>query len=172
MGYMEIALLTKSGIRIKGKKATIAIDSQEKTAFEAVLALTKTPDQLVVNEEGVLVFSVGEYEVGGIKVTGIRSESGMIYSVLVDNISVLVGKLASFEKMHSKLQEHDIVVVICEEEGSASFITSFASSVVVFYGPHAAITSSAFGKDAVKVQNKYTNTKDKLPVELETILLG
>ncbi|HSA83724.1 MAG TPA: hypothetical protein VLF20_02450 [Patescibacteria group bacterium] len=170
---MEIALLPKSGIRIKGKKATIAVDSTDKVVYEAVLALAKSAEEVIVPDESVLIFSVGEFEVGGIKITGIRSEAGrMIYSALVDGISILIGGLNALEKTHSKLQEHDIVVVDCEEEGSSSFVASLASNVVVFYGPHAAITSSAFGKDAVKIQNKYSNTKDKLPIELETVLLG
>jgi hypothetical protein len=167
---MEIALLTKSGLRIKGKQATLAIDPSDKTAYEAVLLLSKTPDELV-NTDTILITGAGEYEIGGIKVSGIRSESDLLYSITVDGVEVLVGKLDVLEKMQHKLKEHNIVVVNCVTEAGASFITSLAENVVMFYGEKAQEISASFGKENVKPMNKYSSTKDKLPTEVETVLL-
>ena len=108
---------------------------------------------------------------GEIKISGVRVENEMIYSLIVDGVSIVVGKLNALEKAHNKLQENNIVIVNCEDEGNASFITSLASSVVIFYGEKASTISASFGKDTVKTQNKYATTKDKLPEEPETILL-
>ena len=171
MGYMEIALLTKAGLRIKGKHAMIAIDAQDKGTYSAILALSKSIDTLIGSEDSIQIFGVGEYEVGEIKISGVRVENEMIYSLIVDGVSIVVGKLNALEKAHNKLQENNIVIVNCEDEGNASFITSLASSVVIFYGEKASTISASFGKDTVKTQNKYATTKDKLPEEPETILL-
>lgn len=171
MMYMEIALLTKSGLRIKGKQATIAIDPIDKTAYEAILLLSRTPEEVTKQEDAIVVTGAGEYEVGGIKIGCMRADSDLVYSITVDGVEVLVGKLDVLEKMQHKLKEHQIVVVNCIAEGSASFITSLAENVVMFYGEKAKEISASFGKENVKEMAKYSSTKDKLPTEAETVLL-
>lgn len=169
---MEIALLTKSGLRIKGKQALIGIDPLDKMAYEAVLTIRKSPEEIIQQENSILIFAPGEYEVGGVKITGTRSESGMLYSLIVDGVSVLIGTLDALEKQQHKLKDHNIVVVDCAEGENASFITSLAENVVMFYGEKANTVASSFGKENVKQLNKYSSTKDKLPTEVETVLLA
>lgn len=171
-GTMEIALLPKSGLRVKGKSATIAIDPQDKSAYKAVLAMTKSPDEVTKSDEAVSIFSTGEYEVGGMKISGTRVDNVTIYSIIVDSVDVLIGPLNALEKIHNKLQEHNIVVVNCDEVGNASFVTSLTENVTIFYGDKASEVAQAFGKENVKPMNKYSSTKDKLPAEVETILLA
>lgn len=171
MRYMEIAYLSKSGLRIKGKQATIAIDPQDKSSYDAVLLLTKISEEVIKQEDGILITGAGEYEIGGIKITCMRSDADLFYSIIVDGVEVLVGKLDSLEKMQHKLKEYHIVVVNCVEEVNASFITSLAENVVMFYGDKAKEISASFGKENVKIMNKFSSTKDKLPTEVETILL-
>ncbi len=171
MRYMEIALLTKSGLRIKGKQASIAIDPQDKNTYEAVLLLSKTPEEVTKQDGTIIITGAGEYEVGGIKINALRLDADLVYSIIVDSVEVVVGKLDVLEKMQHKLKEHNIVVVNCINEGSASFITSLAENVVMFYGDRAKEISSSFGKENVKEMTKYSSTKDKLPTEVETILL-
>ena len=103
--------------------------------------------------------------------SGTRVDNATIYSMSVDGVSVLVGPLNALEKIHNKLQEHNIVVVNCSEEGNASFITSLTENVTIFYGEKASEVAQAFGKENIKPMNKYSSTKDKLPAEVETILL-
>lgn len=169
---MEIALLTKSGLRVKGKVATLAIDPQDKATYNAILLMNKKADEITLSEETVLISGTGEYEVGGIKMSGTRVDGTTIYSMHVDGVSVLIGSLNSLEKLHSKLQEHNIVIINCQEAGNASFVTSLTENVTIFYGEKAAEVAQAFGKENVKSMNKYSSTKDKLPAEVETILLA
>ena len=171
MGYMEIALLPKSGLRIKGKQAVLAIDSQDKAVYPAVLLMNKTSEEVNKTDETVVIAGTGEYEVGGIKMSGIRVEGSTIYSMTVDGVSILLGNLNSLEKIHAKLQDHHIIVVNCNEVGNTSFITALVENVIIFSGEKAAEVVQGFGKEGVKNMNKYTVTKDKLPAEVETILL-
>ncbi len=172
MGYMEIALLQKSGLRIKGKQATVAVDPQDKSFYEAILTIEKSPEEITKQENVIVISGTGEYEIGGIKMTGTQSETGMIYSLAVDSVEILIGKLDSLDKMQHKLKEHHIVIVDCNAEGSASFITSLTENVVIFYGEKAKEVAASFGKENVKELNKYSTTKDKLPAEVETVLLS
>jgi len=168
---MEIAVLSKFGLRIKGKRATFAVDPQDKSAYEAILLLNKKQEEIAKSENAVVVEGPGEYEIGGIKMSALRAESALIYSLHVDNVSILIGNLSSLEKIYSKLQEHNIVIANCLESGNASFITSIAQNVVMFCGEKAAEVANSFGKESVKTMSKYSSTKDKLPAEVETILL-
>lgn len=169
---MEIALLPKSGIRIKGKRATFAIDPQDKSVYEAILLLNKSEDEVTKTEEAVIISGHGEYEIGGIKMTATKVEGGIIYSMNVDGIDILLGNLSVLDKAHGKLQEHNITIANCTESGNASFITGLVENVIIFYGEKSEEVATSFGKDNVKKINKYSSTKDKLPTEVETVLLA
>lgn len=172
MVYMEIALLPKSGLRVKGKSATLAIDSIDASVYQAVLLMNKKPDEVTKTGESVVISGTGEYEVGGIKMSGTRVDETTIFSMTVDGVAILIGNLSALEKVHNKLQDHNVVVVNCSEAGNASFVTSLTENVTVFYGEKASEVALAFGKENVKSMNKYASTKDKLPAEVETILLA
>jgi len=168
---MEIAILPKSGLKIKGKRATFAIDPQDKSDYEAVLLLNNNQID-IKSDSGVIISGPGDYEIGGIKMTAIRTEQDLIYSMHVDSVSVLLGNLSALDKIHSKLQEHNIVVANCKENANASFITTLAENVIIFCGEKSGEVVNGFGKENVKTMNKYSSTKDKLPAEVETILLA
>jgi hypothetical protein len=169
--YMEIALVPQSALRIKGKQMTIGVDQVDKTNSRATIVLHVAPELLKTPEDHVLIDGAGEYEVGGIKINGTRNNQNVLYSMNVDSVEVLVGKISVLDAMQHKLKEHNIVVALCDEVVTASFLTSLASNVVIFYGEKAAEISQAFGKDTVKPMPKYQTTKDKLPQEVETVIL-
>ena len=168
---MEIAVLPKAAVKIKGKQATIGVDTQEKTPFNAILAVAKDPEDIVVTDESLLIIGPGEYEVGGIKLSGTRSESALVYTVKVDGVDVLVGRINSLDKMQHKLKEHNIVLAVCDEAANGSFLTTLASNVIMFCGTHAKEIAQALSKDNLKQMPKYAATIDKLPQEVETIIL-
>ncbi len=168
---MEIALLPKAGLRIKSKQVSLVVDASDKVACDGLLLVGKSPEG-ISSDDAVLIYGPGEYEIGGIKMTGMRAEADMLYSLNVDGIDILLGKLQALSKMQHKLKEYDIVVVLCDVIDNASFITSLASNVVVFYGEKAGEIASTFGKENLKTVNKYQVTKEKLPAEVETILLA
>lgn len=169
--YMEISLVPQSALRIKGKQMTIGIDQIDKNNSRGTIVLNRNPDDFKAQEDHVLIDGAGEYEVGGIKINGTRSGQNVLYSMNVDGVEVLIGKISALDAMQHKLKEHHIVVALCDGIVTATFLTSLASNVVMFYGEKAVEISQAFGKDTVKPMAKYTTTKDKLPTEVETIIL-
>lgn len=175
---MEIVLLPKNslksdsiGLKIKGKHASFVVDAVEKSVSEGVIVLNKTLEQLNIQENGVVIYGPGEYEIGGVKISGIRSEGDLVYNLNVDGVEILLGKLSSIEKQQHKLKEQDIVVAYVDSMTNASFVTSLASSVVIFYGEQAPALVAKFGKGNVATVQKYSGVAGKLPQEVETVIL-
>ena len=171
MFYMEFALLPKESLRIKGKRCTFVVDPQDKSTYNAGLALRIAKESLKNQEGAILIYGPGEYEVGGVKMNGVRNEGDMIYSMNVDGIDIPLGRLGSIEKMQQKLKEHHIVIAYDDTAINPSFVTGLATGAVVFYGVNAKEIAVKFGKENIKEMEKYTTTLDKLPQEVETIVL-
>lgn len=169
--FMEFINLPQDSLRIKGKNASYIVDPQEKGPFNAALLLNKSFDEVDVPEDVVVVSGPGDYEVGGIKMAVTRSEAGLLYSMKIDGVDVVLGKINIFDKMQNKLKEHNVVVVLCNEVANAAFLTSLASNVVIFYGEKAKEVAQMFGRENMQHVTKYATTREKLPQELETIVL-
>ncbi len=169
MGYMEIALLQKSVLRIKGKSATFVVNPQASVPANAVLLLD--PNNEFTTEEAVVLSGAGEYEIGGVKLTGIRNEKSVLYSMNVDGMEIVTGTGTTLSAMQHKLKEHNIVLVNCEETIDASFVTSLAVNAVLFYGENAQAVAEGFEKEKLQRMNKYSASLGKLSAEMETVLL-
>jgi hypothetical protein len=169
---MEIATLAKGSLRIKGKHSSLVIDPQDKLPYNAALALVLPPADVKPVDECVLIAGAGEYEIGGIKITGIRNATDMLYSIYIDSIECLVGTVSALEKMQHKLKEYNVVIVNCNNEVPASFLTSLAVNSLVCYGEKAQDVTKTMGQENIKALPKYQTTIDKLPSEIETVLLG
>ena len=168
--YMEIALLPKNAVRVKGKQATVVIDPVDSvTPHQAAIFLTLGGAVMV---DSVPIVGPGEYEIGGIKISGVKSSSGTVYSLTVDDIDLLIGKLSVIEKAQHTLKEHHLVLILTEEESDASFVTSLATNGLLLYGEKAKNVIQKFAKEGMNEMNKYQVTKEKLTPEIQTILLS
>jgi hypothetical protein len=168
---MEIALLNKSVLRIKGKTTTFSINPSEASGANAALMLDDSI-YLLSSEETVVLQGPGEYEVGGVKITGTRGDKGVLYSMNMEGLDIIIGKIATLSAMQHKLKEHMVVISLCDEPTDAAFLTSLALNVVLFYGEKAEEIANGFAKENVKQMNKYSVALNKLPVEVETVLLS
>lgn len=167
---MEIALVQKSGLRIKGKTASFAVNPVGNASVDAVLLFQDSPSQF--GEEDVVYFhGPGDYEVGGVKVTGMKGDKGIVYSLTVDGIAIVVGKIETLSAMQSKIKEHNIIVAQCTEVANASFLTSLAENTIIVYGEKAQETVQGFEKEKVTQANKFSVVAGKLSAEVETIVL-
>ena len=170
---MEIALVGKNSFRIKGKQGAFVINPSDKLTGYQAAVLLKSMDQLLPKLVGemVVIYGAGEYEIAGIKLTGIPTNGVVVYSMNIDGVDVLIGTFSALEKAQHKLKEHAVVVMEVEAEGDSSFISSLAMNAVLMYGEKAQEVITAYAKEGVQEMNKYTTTKDKLPQEMDKILL-
>lgn len=171
---MEVTVQGTNSLKIRGKYASIQVNPTDKSnAYNAAILLSNpAKSSLKIDDEIVVIDGPGEYEAGGIKISGIRSEGVTAYSLLVDGVEVLLGDLKTLEKLHQKVKEHTIALVYTPEEANVSFATSLASSALLFYGEKSSIVIDSLAKDEKKVLPKYQITAEKLPLEMETVLLA
>jgi len=167
---MEIALLPKSAVRIKGKNATFVVNPQSSMSANAVLLLD--PNAELMTDEAVVLQGAGEYEIGGVKITGLRNNTNVLYSLLLDGMEIVVGSIGLLSAQQHKLKEHNIVVVNCDEVVDASFLTSLGINGVLFFGDKAQVVAEGFEKEKLQKTNKYSASLGKLPAEMETVLLA
>lgn len=170
---MDIALLSPSSVKIKGKSISFLVeprDTKGKITGECIITFDSTPiDISSIEEARVILNGPGDYEIGGVKIAGIKSPEGNSYFLSIDGLSVFLARASS---LHSKesLKDASVVVLFADSSVDMSLLATISPSVVVVYGPSATATLSALGKPSDPV-NKYSVTKDKLPTEMEAVLL-
>lgn len=170
---MEITIQAANSLKIRGKNASLYVNPQDKSATynAAILLFSPSKSSLKINEEAVVIDGPGEYETGGIKISGIRAGKHTAYSLTVDDIEIVLGDIKTLEKLHQKIKEHNIALIYSPEEESASFATSIATNALLFYGENAEQVVDSLAKEEKKVTPKYQATLQKLPTETETVLL-
>jgi hypothetical protein len=174
MEFMDVSVLPGDALKIKGKQALFFINSSEKVSdANAVVFLTN--DHAQPDDEAVVVIDgPGDYEIGGVKLSGIRSGDDIVYSFIFDGINIMIGKIAPIEKIQHKVKEHDAVIIAPDETSptNASFITGLATNYLVAVGSNGKKLVDSFGGENPVTTNKLSLTKDKLPQEMQTVLLA
>lgn len=169
---MEITLLPQNALRIKGKQTVLLINPTDaSTPHQAALYFTSQVSGKA-SADSVTITGPGEYEIGGVKISGIKNKEGNVYSLNIEGIDMLVGDLGIVEKMQHKVKEHAIVLLQSASDSDASFVNGLATNVVLLYGEKAKDVIQKFAKEGVQEVNKYQITRDKLPQEIQTILLA
>lgn len=129
---MEIKFLNKSTIFLKGKKENVLIDPTEKEIVE-----NKSVSRIIVytngdfnqmnlaNDEKIVVRGGGEYEVGGVEITGINGEDGnTVYRIVIDSfVLVVLGKINQelTPKRIEKIDSTDILLAPTRIGDNCSF---------------------------------------------------
>lgn len=168
--HMEIALL-EGGIKLKGKVASIAINSsKDLTSYQAFLSLMKL--EKLPKGEILMIDGAGEYEISGIKISAVGSDQDVVYTLTIDSVVVTVGTLTALEKLHSKLPESHVLVVDAVADGNPAFVSSISTNAVVFTGMFGKTVAEKVAKTGLLEMNKYQIASDKLPTEMQTVLLA
>ncbi len=174
---MDVILLNENTLKIKGKNASIIINpstSTSKTEADAIILLKSdlsfNPDK--IEGSRITIKGPGEYEISGVKISTTRVEEDQVARVDVDNVKVLVGNGSAIEKIHDKIEEAQVVVINSDEEFNHSILTSLEPNVLLVYGAKRTEVAKSLGKDEAASASKYSTSSDKLPAEMEVILLG
>lgn len=187
---MEIALLSKKSLRLKGKKSTLVVDvlDTKKTEANAFLFLTENSLESNADKEALTISGPGDYEVSGTKIA-VAPGVDSVYEMVIDGIKIVLAKASALLHIKDKIDEQNIVIVYANETIDQSALTNAAPSVVVCYGEKAEEISRQLGKgrrsseeesknegennDAViKSVDKFSVILEKLPAELQVVLLA
>lgn len=173
---MDVSLLNKNCIKIKGKKAAFIIDPTKditKTTGDAVIVFNNLDvDPLRVSESRVIINGPGEYEVSEVKISGARTENGIIYKLSIDGLYVILGKSLDFSKLEGSFTTCDVAILFADSKLSEAFVTALSPKIAVLYGDKKNEGAKILGLENVSPVSKVTITKDKLPEKMEVDVLN
>ena len=171
---MDVILLSPNAVKIKGKTVSFVVeprDTKGKLAADAVITFDETPiDISAIEGVRVTLAGAGDYEVGGVKMVGVKNNESTLDYISLDNMMVMVGK-ASTLKSKEVVRDADIAVIFADSLVDTSLLATLNPRVVIFYGSQSEENIKLLGKEA-SASTKYSVTKDKLPAELEAVLFS
>ena len=172
---MDISYLDKNSIKIRSKYAGFVVDPSSdgpKISSDAVILLNRKCDLSKVVDYRIIINSPGEYEVKGEKVIGARVNDGLVYSLLFDGLAVTMGRTSDISKIKDNAYACQMAILNVDDEFSSSIITNLEPKIVILYGENKENGVKILGKQNVLAAKKFTITKDKLPEEMEVVVLG
>ena len=173
---MDIQILNTDSLRLKIKKTTFAVDPKTNIAkfdAEAILVMDKSFDPTRVNNSRIIIEGPGEYEISGVKVSGIKSDGDTIYSLISDSVRILLAKASSLEKISKdKLLDYRIVIINADSFLNQTLITAMEPRIVILYAEKKKEGAKLLGKENAAIFPKISISEDKLPEELEVMILG
>lgn len=169
---MEILSFDASGIKLKSKKKTILINPTSFTGEDVSIVFDSKKSSYKSDKDGLIVASTGEYEFGGLKISGTKLDGTLVFNIKTEGVEILLGKLSNLKQVQSKLQDISVVCVYVDEDIDPGFISSIASSVLVLFGEKAGEVVSKYHAQTFKKVNKLLLAKDKLPQVVESYLIA
>lgn len=171
---MDIQLFDNS-LKIKTKKATLAVDPRTGIAkfdADAIIALGKDIDTTRINNFRLIIEKAGEYEVSGLKISGFKTENGMVFILSTDSTNTLLASASSLEKISAdKIGECQIAIINADTIPNQTVITAIEPRIVVLYGEKSKDAAKNLGKET-SMSSKASFPEDKLPEELNVLVLG
>ena len=160
---MDISFVNQSSFRLRGKLAMVIVDQKSLR---------------VEDRAGGAPYQIrgpGEYEVKGVGVIGLSAAGNTIYRIEIDGVSVLYLGGLTQPLTSDQVDLLDGVDVLIIPVGVPSVIKEIEPSIVIptQYDPHGlSAFLKEFGKDDVAPQPKLSVTRDKLPEQLEVVVLA
>jgi len=172
---VDISIVGKNSIKLKGKHATFIVDPSSempKTPGDAIILLNgfNDIDTARVADFRIIINGAGEYEVSGAKVSGAKTPKGILYKILIDDISIILGM--TMQDKTEGFSACEIAVINASGEFNQSFITALEPKITVIYGISKIEAAKTLGAQNVSLVPKITTSKDKLPEKMEIAVLG
>ena len=134
---MDIILLDKNTLRIKGKNASFVVnpDSSIKTETDAVVLLGFSDSVFPkITGSRITIKGPGEYEVNGIKISASAVGKSLVASTEIDGIKLLIGSGDSIGRREDNIPECDIAIVSADSDFNQAILTSLEPKVLLVYG--------------------------------------
>ena len=172
---MDIQIFGPDSLKIKSKKTTLAVNPKsaiQKFDADAILVMDKTSDINRINNFRVVIEAAGEYEVSGLKISGVNVETDIMFVLTSGNVATLVAKTSSLAKISAeKVGEYKILILDADVDLNQTLITAMEPKVVILYGAKAKEGAKTLGKDAAVTSSKIALAEDKLPEEMDVQIL-
>lgn len=174
---MDISILSKNCLKIKGKQVTFVVDPSKdtpKTAADAVLLLKPDSDTntLSITDTRIVISGPGEYEVGRTKISGAKTSDGIIYKLSVDGLDIILGASIDYSKLEGTFTTCQIVLLRVDNKLNEASITALEPKIAALYGDKRDEGAKTLSSQNQTNVSKLTLIKDKLPEKMEVIVLG
>lgn len=173
---MDISIGDANYIKIRGKHCSLAIDPSEKankSTADAVVLLEESNKLNFKNVEGyrVVIKDPGEYEVSQAMVSGKKTDGGIVYKLVVDNINIVLGKASDAAKVLDKIDSCQVLILNADSDINQSVISSLEPKTVVLYGEKKLDVLKNLNKENITPVSKFTLTREKLSEGMEVVVL-
>ena len=175
MMFVDVSILSKDSIKIKGKNSSFVIDPVaqiQKVTADAIVFLKDTEEMAAaerVTDYRIIIKGAGEYEVAGTRILGTKSDGNFLYSFNIDSMSVFVVR-ASGLSISQETGDYNILILNVDCDFKDTMVTGFSPGVVILFGEKAQEALKMLGKEGGKSQ-KFSISADKLPLEMQAVLL-
>ncbi len=174
---MEVAKITTNSVRIKSKLGVFAIDpidTKGTLEADAVLFLNRTLTQQDINAESsiVIINGPGEYEIKSVKFTGVGRGNLIAYFGKFDSIDTFVVKASTLNIAKEVSRECQIAIIEADVIVEQSAVAATNASIIIFYGDKSMESVAALGKSDIAPVNKFSISRDKLPTEVQVVVIG
>lgn len=172
---MEITYLGNTSFRLKGKIATFITDPAVAKLPKHVMADIVTGSAGEVEGNPYVVNGPGEYEIKGVGVIGRKSGKNTMYRIEMDGLSIVhLGDL-DHALSADEVDSLDGVDILIMSAGTAvSVIHEIEPSIVIpmrYSRDDLAAFLKEIGKEDTVPQPKLTVTRDKLPEQMQVVIL-
>lgn len=175
---MDITSLGHGSFRIKGKAATFVTDPYKfpKRVEADIVTASGKQEVGMIDGNPYVINGPGEYEVKGVGVVGIPTGANTIYRIEIDGVAIV--HLGALNRMltSTEVDELDgvhILMVPVAFLQAVAVINEIEPMVVIpmnYEKPQLDAFLKEIGKEVIP-QQKLSITKDKLPVEMQVIVL-
>lgn len=171
---MDVTLLEKNSLKIRGKHAGLVVNPAVKTTADAVLLLGQAPLDISKAEgQRLVIEGPGEYEVSGVKVSSFGNKRDLAYEISMDGLDVFLANGETLKKSHDAKRECQVLILHADSIIDQSLIAALSSSLVILYGEKAEEVAKTLGKEPLgPTEKKFSITSDKLPEEMKVAVLG
>lgn len=173
---MEVALVGEKTLRIRSKNSSVVIDPTKninKIEANAIVYTSLNGDLTDAKIEGsrIDIKGPGEYEVGGIKVEAVKVDGDLAVILEVDGVKLLIGKGKEIKEIHDKIGAFHVAVINADLEFEYSSLTSLEPNVLIVYGNKREEVRKFLGKTDTAGASKFSTTVEKLPSEMQMVIL-
>ncbi len=88
------------------------------------------------------------------------------------DLLLLLTESKVLKKLQKDLGESQAVVLKANEPLDGSAVAALSPRIVILYGEHALEIAKSLGKEGIAPVSKYATTLEKLPEEMEVVVLG
>jgi len=175
---MDITPLGHSSFRIKGKLASVVTDPYTfpKHIEADIVTASQKQEVAMIDGNPYVINGPGEYEVKGVALVGISTGANTIYRIEIDGVAIVHLGALDRSLTATEVDELDgvhILMVPITFAQVGTVINEIEPMIIIpmnYEKPQLDAFLKEIGKEAV-AQQKLNVTKDKLPAEMQVVVL-